>query len=80
MVVGPAETADVANGPWQCNRARKERMSNQSMPYGDGYCTVMDGVSKYGDPIDNNMVVVNLPELGFHRLGTGTNAHSPCSA
>jgi hypothetical protein len=52
----------------------------QSMLYGDGYCTVVDGLSKNGDPIDNNMVVVNLPELGFHRLSTGTNAHRPCSA
>jgi hypothetical protein len=43
----------------------------QSVLFGDGYRTVVDGLGKNGGPIDNNMVVVNLPELGFHRLSTG---------
>jgi hypothetical protein len=43
----------------------------QSVLCRDGYRTVVDGLGKNGDPIDNNMVVVNLTELGFHRLSAG---------
>lgn len=52
----------------------------QSILYGDGYRTVVDGLGKNGDPIDNNMVVVNLPDLGFHRLSTGTVTQRACPA
>ncbi|HTQ18900.1 metallophosphoesterase family protein [Mycobacterium sp.] len=44
-----------------------------------GYRTVVDGLGKNGAPIDNNMVVVNLPELGFHRLSTGVVGQPVCS-
>ncbi|QLL05346.1 metallophosphoesterase family protein [Mycobacterium vicinigordonae] len=43
----------------------------QALLRGDGYRTVVDGLGKNGDPIDNNMVVVNLAELGAHRLSSG---------
>ncbi|OCB56105.1 metallophosphatase [Mycobacterium malmoense] len=49
---------------------------HQAVLYGDGYRTVVDGLGRNGDPIDNNMVVVNLAELGFHRLG-GRNRVGP---
>lgn len=48
----------------------------QSVLCGDGYRIVVDGLGKNGDPIDNNMVVVNLAELGSHRLST-TDAAQP---
>jgi hypothetical protein len=51
----------------------------QSVLCGDGYRTVVDGLGKNGDPIDNNMVVVNLPELGFHRLSAGESERPACS-
>jgi hypothetical protein len=47
---------------------------------GDGYRTVVDGLGRNGDPSDNNMVVVNLAELGFHRLSTTHAGQQPCSA
>jgi hypothetical protein len=47
---------------------------------GEGYCTVVDGLGKNGDPIDNNMVVVNLRELGFHRFAAVADHHRPRSA
>ncbi|MEU6562826.1 metallophosphoesterase [Nocardia nova] len=42
----------------------------QSMLYGDGYRTVVDGLGRDSDPIDNNMVVVNLPALADHSSRT----------
>jgi hypothetical protein len=49
----------------------------QSMLHGHGYRTVVDGLGRNGDPIDNNMVVVNLADLGFHRLAaTGSDQRS----
>ena len=38
------------------------------------------GWASNGDPIDNNMVVVNLSELGFHRLATTGRWQRPRSA
>jgi hypothetical protein len=38
---------------------------------GGHYRTVIDGLGKNGDPIDNNMVVVNLADLGFHHFSAG---------
>jgi hypothetical protein len=35
---------------------------------GNGYRTVVDGLGRNGDPIDNNLRVVNLADLGFHRF------------
>ena len=52
----------------------------RSLLEGDGYRTVIDGLGKNGDPIDNNMVVVNLSELGFHRLATTGRWQRPRSA
>lgn len=46
----------------------------QSVLCGDRYRTVVDGLGKNGDPVDNNMVVVNLSELGFHRLSARNGA------
>lgn len=37
---------------------------------GGTYRTVIDGLGRNGDPIDNNMVVVNLADLGWHRLSS----------
>jgi hypothetical protein len=42
----------------------------QSVLHGEGFRTVVDGLGKNGDPIDNNMVVVNLAALGSHRLSS----------
>ena len=42
----------------------------QAVLHGDGYRTVVDGLGKNVDPIDNNMVVLNLASLGFHRLSS----------
>ena len=50
----------------------------QSVLCGDGYRTVVDGLAKNGGPIDNNMVVVNLAELGFHRLSSRDSARPAC--
>jgi hypothetical protein len=47
---------------------------------GGGYRTVVDGLGKNRDPIDNNMVVVNLVELGHHRLSAPATELSPRSA
>ena len=52
----------------------------RSLLEGDGYRTVIDGLGRNGDPIDNNMVVVNLSELGFHRLATTGRLQRPRSA
>lgn len=46
---------------------------------GNGYRTVVDGLGRNGDPIDNNMVVVNLADLGWHRLSIHAGEPS-CSA
>lgn len=35
----------------------------QALLDGETYRTVVDGLGRSGDPIDNNMVVVNLPQL-----------------
>ena len=40
----------------------------QSLLHGGDYRTVVDGLGKNGDPVDNNMVVVNRANLGYHRL------------
>ncbi|MDV8070808.1 hypothetical protein R4P64_30240 [Rhodococcus sp. IEGM 1366] len=40
---------------------------HQALLEGAGYRTVVDGLGKNNDPIDNNLVVVNLPDLGHHR-------------
>ncbi|WP_084229400.1 metallophosphoesterase family protein [Mycobacterium sherrisii] len=48
----------------------------QSILYGEGYRTVVDGLGKNGGPIDNNMVVVNLAELGAHRLSSADHDRS----
>jgi len=42
----------------------------QAVLHGDGYRTVVDGLGKNVEPIDNNMVVLNLAGLGFHRLSS----------
>jgi hypothetical protein len=47
---------------------------------GDYYRTVIDGLGKNGDPIDNNMVVVNLADLGFHRFAASSPAPRTRSA
>jgi hypothetical protein len=52
----------------------------RSLLEGDGYRTMVDGLGRNGDPIDNNMVVVNLAELAFHRLSTTHAGQRPCSA
>ena len=52
----------------------------RSLLHGQGYRTVVDGLGKNGDPIDNNMVVVNLADLGFHRLSTAMPDQRPRSA
>lgn len=46
----------------------------QAVLQGNGYRTVVDGLGKNGDPIDNNMVVVNLAQLGAHRLSAANSA------
>ncbi|MEZ0367328.1 metallophosphatase [Mycobacterium sp. pUA109] len=53
---------------------------HQALLQGDGYSAVVDGLGKNGDPIDNNMVVVNLAALGFHRLSSCAAADAACSA
>lgn len=50
----------------------------QALLHGDGYRTVVDGLGKNGNPIDNNMVVVNLAELGVHRLSTTEDPRPAC--
>ncbi|CAM4086510.1 Calcineurin-like phosphoesterase superfamily domain protein [Mycobacterium basiliense] len=45
----------------------------QAVLYGQGYRTVVDGLGKNSNPVDNNMVVVNLAALGSHRLSAGGN-------
>lgn len=40
---------------------------HQALLEGAGYRTVVDGLGKNNDPLDNNLVVVNLPDLGHHR-------------
>jgi len=52
----------------------------QALLKADGYRTIVDGLGKNGDPIDNNMVVVNLADLGWHRLSTAPTPHAACSA
>lgn len=47
---------------------------------GGYYRTVVDGLGKNGDPIDNNMVVVNLADLGFHRFAASPPAPRTWSA
>ncbi|WP_018600055.1 metallophosphoesterase [Mycobacterium sp. 155] len=48
---------------------------------GPDYRTVIDGLGKNGNPIDNNMVAVNLDELGHHRFSfTGDESASPSTA
>jgi hypothetical protein len=47
---------------------------------GDGYRTTVDGLGKNGNPIDNNMVVVNLADLGWHRLSSVPTEPAACSA
>lgn len=47
----------------------------QALLDADGYRTVVDGLGKNGDPIDNNMVVLNVADVGWHRLSsTATNS------
>jgi Calcineurin-like phosphoesterase len=53
----------------------------QGVLHGDDYRTVVDGLGKNGDPIDNNMVVLNMAAIGFHRLSTRCfEAQAPSSA
>lgn len=40
---------------------------HQALLEGAGYRAVVDGLGKNNDPLDNNLVVVNLPDLGHHR-------------
>ena len=40
---------------------------HQALLHGTGYRTLIDGLGRNHDPIDNNMVVVNLADLGRHR-------------
>jgi len=47
---------------------------------GGSYRTVVDGLGKNGNPIDNNMVVVNLADLGFHRFASPSAAPDARSA
>jgi hypothetical protein len=42
----------------------------QALLDGGGYRTIVDGLGKNGDPIDNNMVVLNVADLGWHRLSS----------
>lgn len=51
----------------------------QAVLHGAGYRTVVDGLGKNGEPIDNNMVVVNLAELGMHRLSTPDGTPPACA-
>lgn len=51
----------------------------QAVLQGQGYRTVVDGLGKNIEPIDNNMVVVNLAELGVHRLSRPQAASPACS-
>jgi len=52
----------------------------QALLDGGGYRTVVDGLGRNGDPIDNNMVVVNVADLGWHRLSSGASVSPACSA
>jgi hypothetical protein len=52
----------------------------RSLLEGDGYRTVVDGLGRNGDPVDNNMVVVKVAELGFHRLAATPARPRPRSA
>lgn len=52
----------------------------QALLDGPGYRTVVDGLGKNSEPIDNNMVVVNLPQLGSHRLSSESTTGGACSA
>jgi hypothetical protein len=52
----------------------------QGLLHGAGYRTVVDGLGRNGDPIDNNMVVVNLADLGWHRLAVGADEQPQRSA
>jgi hypothetical protein len=53
----------------------------QSLLCGEGCPTVVDGLAKNGDPIDHDMVIVNLANLGIHRLSSAASpAPTPCSA
>jgi Calcineurin-like phosphoesterase len=53
----------------------------QTVLHGDGYRTVVDGLGKNVDPIDNNMVVLRLASLGSHRLSSRCFvAQTPTSA
>lgn len=45
---------------------------HQALLEGAGYRTVVDGLGKNNDPLDNNLVVVNLPDLGHHRWSSRT--------
>jgi hypothetical protein len=39
---------------------------------GGGYRTIVDGLGKNGDQLDNNMVVLNVADVGWHRLSSTT--------
>ncbi|HEX2402959.1 MAG TPA: metallophosphatase, partial [Mycobacterium sp.] len=52
----------------------------QALLGGRGYRTVIDGLGRNGDPIDNNMVVLNVSALGSHRLVSGPMTATACSA
>jgi len=52
----------------------------RTLLHGEDYCTVIDGLGKNGGTIDNNMVVVNLPDVGFHRFAVVADHHRPRSA
>jgi hypothetical protein len=47
---------------------------------GDGYRTIVDGLGKNGNPIDNNMVVINVADVGWHRLSSTATAAAARSA
>ena len=47
---------------------------------GSDYRTVVDGLAKNGDPIDNNMVVVDLADVGWHRSSARSDRDRSCSA
>lgn len=49
----------------------------QALLDGDGYRTVIDGLGRNRDPIDNDMVVINLAQLGHHRLAVPMMRNSP---
>lgn len=52
----------------------------QALLDGGRYRTVIDGLGKNAEPIDNNMVVVNLTMLGYHRLSCTPSTPGACSA